>query len=205
MQKYATLKIESKIYAKLRGLRGERNAKVQTDPYRIICLHLVFNLYCTCPFPATSGPSLTFMRCSLIHFSLSATHFKVGCRQSKVNRLFNLFWPCLYTLSCEIAEQQPRQYRDFENIQRAHLPAELTSTTLATFIYVCCCARVHLGFVCGFWERAPPCTHTHTCTDISQSSLTLWKNALQIRERGFEGMTYHLTLYYIRLQSHMAS
>lgn len=27
---------------------------------------------------------------------------------------------------------------------------------------------------------------THTCADISQSSLTLWKYALQIRERGFE-------------------
>ena len=90
-----------------------------------------------------SGPSSTFIWCSLIHFSLSAIHFKVGCRQSKVNRLFNLFSPCLYTLSCEIAEQQPRQYGDFENIQRAHLPAERARTTLAPFIYaVCCCACV---------------------------------------------------------------
>lgn len=47
-------------------------------------------------------------------------------------------------------------------------------------------------------------TTLHACTDISQSSLTLWKNALQIQERDFEAMTYHPTLYYIRLQSHKA-
>lgn len=84
---------------------------------------------------------------ALINFSLSATHFKVGCGQSKVNRLFNLFSPCLYTVSCEIAEQQPRQYRDFENIHR-ELPREHIWTSLVPFIhYICCCATkcVKLG------------------------------------------------------------
>lgn len=84
---------------------------------------------------------------ALINFSLSATHFKVGCRQSKVKSLLNLFSPCLHTVSCEIAEQQPRQYRDFENIHR-ELPREHIWTSLAPSIhYVCCCATkcVKLG------------------------------------------------------------
>lgn len=95
-------------------------------------------------------PLSTFIFRSLIHFSLSAIHFKFGCRQSKVNRLFNLFSPCLYTLSCEIAEQQPRQYRDFENIQRAHICLQsFPRTTLTSFIYaVCSRACVNLEWMC---------------------------------------------------------
>lgn len=70
----------------------------------------------------------------------------------------------------------------------------------ATKMFVLC-----VGF-CVVQEKTSLPMHTHThITDISQSSLTLWKNALQIRERGSEGMTYLLALYYIRLQSHVAS
>lgn len=38
---------------------------------------------------------LTFIWWSLIHFSSSAIHFTIGCRQSKRNRRFNLFSPCM--------------------------------------------------------------------------------------------------------------
>ena len=148
--------------------------------------YFFFNFYCTCPSPATlqckSGASLTFIWCTLIHFSSSTIHFKVGCRQSKFNRLFNLFSPCLYTLSSEITEQQPRKYRDFENIQRAHLPAERTPHHSSPYIYaVCCCVCAHVPKcmnlclcvgVCFVQEvlpahthtRAQARTHTHTHT-----------------------------------------
>lgn len=103
---------------------------------------------------------MTFIWCSLIHFSLSAIHFKAGCRQSKVNRLFNLFSLCLYTLSCEIAEQPPRQYRDFVNIQRAHLPAECHSCPLhlCHFFVVHVCASNCVNF-CSVQEVLP--AHTN--------------------------------------------
>lgn len=49
------------------------------------------------------------------------------------------------------------------------------------------------SLLCGrtFWEQ-------------SQPSVTLWKNILLVKERSSEGETYHLTLFYIRLQSHVA-
>lgn len=49
---------------------------------------------------------------------LSAALLKVWCRQSKVNRLFNLFSPCQETLSCEITEQELRLRSRFENSHR---------------------------------------------------------------------------------------
>lgn len=82
-------------------------------------------------------------------------------------------------------------------------------------LLLCVCAPtcVNLPFVCEplFCERAPPCTRTHIHTHVHirrhQSVILdlVGENTLQIRERGSEGKTYHLTLYYIRLQSHMAS
>lgn len=46
---------------------------------------------------------------------LSAALLKIWCRQSKVNRRFNLFSPCQETLSCEITEQELRLGSRFGN------------------------------------------------------------------------------------------
>lgn len=46
------------------------------------------------PSPATSATKKSF-DVYLIHFSFSLIHFKVGCRQSKINSLLNLVSLCL--------------------------------------------------------------------------------------------------------------
>lgn len=72
---------------------------------------------------------------------LSAALLKVWCRQSKLNRLFNLFSPCQESLSCEITEQEPRQRSPFKNSHREHpsalAPASafaLVASTLSSWI-----------------------------------------------------------------------
>lgn len=176
----------------------ERKRWVQQVPHRNICM---FSLQFCTPVHLLQLLQIKNLPVPLWHLFTARwlifhwEQFILKLDADKVRSIdFNLFSPCLHTLSCEIAEQQPRQYRDFENIRGAHLPAEQTRTTLAPFIYaVCCCACVRAEKMCKY---VPLCASLyfvqgsllcmHTCTDISQSSLTLWKYALQIRERGFE-------------------
>lgn len=88
------------------------------EPFGSVLLLEVELLHITEPLLWCSGPSHS----AFSHFFsfLSAALLKVWCRQSKLNRVFNLFSPCQESLSCEITEQEPRRRSPFKNSHREH-------------------------------------------------------------------------------------
>lgn len=120
--------------------------------------------WASCSVP---GPSYGYGSLSLGFFIflllLSAALLKVWCRQSKVNRLFNLFSPCQETLSCEITEQELRLRSHFEN---SH----------GTFRLAAASARALLV------SAVSPRIQTRRQTD--QSSLTLQKKTRHHLKKG---------------------
>lgn len=97
---------------------------------------------------------------------LSAALLKVWCRQSKLNRLFNLFSPCQESLSCEITEQEPRQRSPFKNSHREHPSALAPASAFAL-------AASALSSWIQTWRQ------------VVQSSLTLWRNCFTISRKAF--------------------
>lgn len=83
-----------------------------------LCFGSVLLRYTSNSFPGTSYGSRLSLGFFIFLLLLSGALLKVWCRQSKVNRLFNLFLPCQETLNCEITEQKLRLRRLFKNSHR---------------------------------------------------------------------------------------
>lgn len=86
-------------------------------------------LHYSTPLLRWGSPSICFFFFSNFIFYWVPPFKKVWHRQSKVNRLFNLFSPCQETLSCEITEQKPRQRSCVGNGHREH-PSALAPTSV---------------------------------------------------------------------------
>lgn len=90
---------------------------------RNLCFGSVLLRYTSCSFP---GPSYgSWVPVTGLFYISSFTEccpLKVWCRESKVNRLFNLFSPCQETLSCEITEQEVKLRNYFENSHTVEHP-----------------------------------------------------------------------------------
>lgn len=87
-----------------------------------------------------------------------------------------------------------------EHICLRSLPALLLPPSFMLFVVV----RMCIWVLCVDFQKELLPAPTHAQTSVSHP----WpcgRMLYRLEKRGFEGMTYHLTLYYIRLQSHMAS